>query len=127
MDIAKLLKQMDRAVQRDRKGELLLGWRIRLWSAMKADYGREAALRRNILAFVVAQEVYPHWKNGRIVSAIEPEDADVYMLLDCSSEIMTVVEWLRDHPEVEHGPIRIASGHLILDSLRKKDEQIWKK
>ena len=25
------------------------------------------------------------------------------------------------------GPIRIASGQLILDSLREKDEQIWKK
>jgi hypothetical protein len=28
---------------------------------------------------------------------------------------------------IADGPIRIASGHLILDSLRKKDEQIWKK
>ena len=81
MDISQLLHQMDQAVVKHRKGDLLLGWRIRLWSVMKREFGKEADFRRNVLAFLVAQDTYPLWENGTLVSAIPPEDLDEYYAL----------------------------------------------
>ena len=45
---------------------------------MKRESGKEADFRRNVLAFLVAQDVYPTWENGELVSAIPPEQLEEY-------------------------------------------------
>ena len=81
MEIPELLHRMDQAVVKHRKGDLLLGWRLRLWSLMKHRFGKEADYRRNVLAFLAAQDVYRLWEEGTLVSAIPPEDLDEYYAL----------------------------------------------
>ena len=65
-EISELLQELHKAIDDDREGELPLGWRIALWSAMADTFGAEAQLRRNVLAFVVARDLMPIWNRGQL-------------------------------------------------------------
>ena len=79
MEIPELLAEMEGAVAEHKQGQLELGWRIRLWLAMKDKFGgKESAFRRNTLAVLVARDTYPVWEEGQLVEAIPSHDREAY-------------------------------------------------
>ena len=79
MKIPELIRDMDEAVAKDKQGELELGWRIRLWLAMKDKFGeKESDFRRNTLAVLVARDTYPVWEQGQLVEAKPSDQMEVY-------------------------------------------------
>lgn len=78
-DISELMPDLHIAIDKDPGGDLPLGWRIALWSAMRDTFGAEAELRRNILAFAVARDLMPLWLNGHLTCG--SEDYDLYSSL----------------------------------------------
>jgi hypothetical protein len=81
MDIPQLLAAAETDVASNPDGELVLGWRIRLWDLMAQAYGEEGRFRRGVLAYVVARDTLPAWPG----SAMAPEYREVpYRLLGWS-------------------------------------------
>ncbi len=79
MNIPELLGEMQDAVAKHKRGELELGWRIRLWNAMNGKFGeKDAAFRRNTLARLVARYTLPVWEQGQLAEAIPSEEMGAY-------------------------------------------------
>lgn len=79
MKIPRLLSEMEEAVAKHKRGELELGWRIRLWIAMKDKFGKkDSAFRRNTLALLVARHAFPVWEKGQLVEAVPSEQMEAY-------------------------------------------------
>ena len=79
MKIRELLSEMEEAVAKHKRGELGLGWRIRLWSAMNDKFGeKDSSFRRNTLALLVARNTFPVWEQGQLVKAVPSEEMGAY-------------------------------------------------
>jgi len=61
-EIAQLLRDALEAVNAQPSGELMLGWRLRLWSLMSRAYPLDSCFRRGVLSYVVATETLPAWE-----------------------------------------------------------------
>jgi hypothetical protein len=72
MDLQDLIQQAEQYVQTSPDEELILGWRLRLWSAMNSKYREQSILRRSVLAFAVACETLPAWDKAHILEEFHP-------------------------------------------------------
>ena len=95
MTLSSTIKQIERSVESHEEGDLTLGWRICLWEEMKATFGEEADFRRNVLAYLVLEEMLqdygeetywpdPDWpKNPELIRRLIREGIAQFRLYLC--------------------------------------------
>src|SRR6476659_9513399 len=60
-----VLEHSEQALLESERVEVSLGWRVRLWDAMKRTFPEDALERRAILAYRVASGTLPAWEAVR--------------------------------------------------------------
>lgn len=107
-EISEVLQQLHKAIDDDREGELSLGWRIAIWSAMADTFGAEAQLRRSVLAFAVARDMMPIWNSGQLTCG--PLQYDLFFQYPANS-LAVCRQYLR--------------GEVPLETIERQCERMW--
>ncbi len=74
LTVKAVLAELERDVEAEPTGQVTVGGRIRLWDAMRAEYGvAEADLRRGALAYVLARDAVAKWDPRKISREDDPD------------------------------------------------------
>jgi hypothetical protein len=64
--LSSLRQDLRAHVVADPRGDLPLWGRLKLWRAMRAEFGKESSLRRSCLALYVCQGLLPRWEQAQM-------------------------------------------------------------